>query len=517
MPALATAARDARAITDAALLDSLQASGFRYFWYQANPANGLIRDRSTSGSACSIAAVGFGLSAICVGVDHGWITRAQGRDRVLTTLQTFWTGPQGTAATGTIGYKGFFYHFLDMNTATRSASDVELSTIDTALLFAGILDAQQYFGAADSSETQIRALADSITWRADWNFMRNFNPGVLMGWKPGTQFGGFGQWIGYDEAMILYLLALGSPTHGVPTSAWGQWTSGYVVQDLYGQTFITCPPLFTHQYSHCWVDFRRIMDAKTLGYGWTYFQNSQYATLAQRAYCIANPGAFPGYSDQLWGLTASDDPYVGYTAHGAPPAQNDNGTITPTAAISSIPFEPETCLVVARTLWNTYKAQLWGPYGFRDAFNLRPPAWYDTDVLGIDQGPIVLMIENYLNGRVWSRIQQSAQLQTGLARAGFGNALAVPPPARGARVALSAAPAPAHATVTLRWSLARPAYVSVALLDVQGRLVRTLSEGPQTAGAHTLEAPLTSVRPGVYLVRLTLPGATTTRRIVHVD
>jgi hypothetical protein len=434
---------------------------------------------------------------------------------VLTTLQTFWNGPQSTAASGTIGYKGFFYHFLDMNTATRAGSDVELSTIDTALLFAGILDAQQYFDGADTGEVQIRALADSITRRADWNFMRNFNPGVLMGWKPGTGFGGFGQWIGYDEAMILYLEALGSPTHGVPTSAWQEWTSGYQLQTLYGQTFITCPPLFTHQYSHCWVDFRKIMDAYTLNAGFTYFQNSQYATLAQRSYCIANPGGFTGYSASLWGLTASDDPF-GYTAHGAPPAQNDDGTITPTAAISSIPFEPETCLVVARTLWNSYHAQLWGPYGFRDAFNLTDN-WWDTDVLGIDQGPIVVMIENYLNGRVWDRIRQNPQIQTGLSRAGFGNALAVPHGPGAAALALSASPAPARASVTLRWTLPAPVRVRLELLDVQGRTVRQLLDARQDAGAHALVVPLAGARAGVYLARLEAGGTRALERIVHVE
>src|SRR5215831_12767203 len=218
-------ARPARAIEQGALLDSLQYRGFLYFWEQANPANGLIKDRSTSTSPASIAAVGFGLSSICVGVDHGWVSRSDAAQRVLTTLNTFWTGPEDSLATGQIGYRGFFYHFLDMNTATRTWSS-ELSTIDTALLFAGILDCKQYFRYIDPNEDQIRALADSIYNRADWAFMQNGNPGILMGWKPETGFSGFGQWIGYNEAMILYILALGSPTHAVPTTAWARWTSG---------------------------------------------------------------------------------------------------------------------------------------------------------------------------------------------------------------------------------------------------------------------------------------------------
>src|SRR5262245_4530472 len=210
----------ARAQTTTALLDTLQHTAFNFFWTEVNPANGLIRDRNQPGSNfSSIASVGFGLSAIPIGVDHGWITRAQGAARVHRTLLTFYNGPQGTTALGTIGYKGFFYHFLRMDTATRFATDVELSSIDTALLLAGMLDARQYFDSgSDTTEIRIRAMADSIYQRTDWNFMRNFNPGVMMGWKPSFGFFGYGQWVGYNEEMILYLLALGSPSYAVPTS-----------------------------------------------------------------------------------------------------------------------------------------------------------------------------------------------------------------------------------------------------------------------------------------------------------
>ncbi len=209
------AARPAQAITTEALLDTVQHAGVMYFWNEANPANGLVKDRDTFGSVSSIASTGFGLSALCIGVDRGWLDRAAVRTRVLTTLNTFWTGPQGTAATGTIGYKGLFYHWLDMNTARRTW-DSELSTIDTALLMAGIIDARHYFTGSDPQEVQIRALADSIYLRCDWNFMRNLTGAIYMGWKPGTGFSGFPQWIGYNEAMILYILALGSPTYPDP-------------------------------------------------------------------------------------------------------------------------------------------------------------------------------------------------------------------------------------------------------------------------------------------------------------
>ncbi|OLD62541.1 MAG: hypothetical protein AUI33_13455, partial [Ignavibacteria bacterium 13_1_40CM_2_61_4] len=383
---LSPGARPAAAQTFDAILDSLQYGAFRYAWDQANPANGLIRDRSQSGSPCSIAAEGFGLSAICVAVDHGWVSRPDAATRVQTALQTFWNGPQGSAVSGTIGYQGLFYHFLDMNTALRMVSwNTELSTIDTALLLAGILDAKQYFNGSDPTEVQIRALADSIYRRVNWPFVVNSNgKKIRMGWQPGAGgFSGFGDWVGYNEAMIMYILAFGSPTKPValadiPTS-WSGWTSGYNWSTQHGQTYVIFPPLFGHQYSHCWIDFRNIQDAYMRGRGITYFENSRRATLAQQAYCIANPSAQVGYSATLWGLTASDDPPPDplYVAHGAPPAQNDNGTITPTAPISSIPFAPEIVTPTIQNLYDNYKPQLWGPYGFRDAFNLTSnPDWY---------------------------------------------------------------------------------------------------------------------------------------------
>src|SRR5439155_13574010 len=244
------AAGAAHAQTTEALLDSVQHRAFEYFWDEANLSNGLVRDRSTSGSPCSIAAVGFGLSALCIGIDHGWITRDQGRDRVRTTLETFWNYPQGPDSAGFIGYKGLYYHFLDMTTGLRTWNS-ELSTIDTALLFAGMLHAREYFTGSDSIETRIRVLADSIYRRADWNFMRNLHPAILMGWKPVTNFNGFGEWRGYNEAMILYILALGSPAHAVPTWPRGTWTSTYSWQSLFGQTYVILPPRFGQQYSHC--------------------------------------------------------------------------------------------------------------------------------------------------------------------------------------------------------------------------------------------------------------------------
>jgi hypothetical protein len=507
----------ARAQTTAALLDTLQHSAFDFFWNEANPANGLIRDRSQPGSLfASIASVGFGLSAIPIGVDHGWISRAAGAERVHRTLLTFYNGPQGTAALGTIGYKGFFYHFLRLDTATRFNTDIELSTIDSALLFAGMLDARQYFDAeADTTEIAIRAMADSIYQRADWNFMRNFNTGIMMGWKPSFGFLGFGQWIGYNEAMVMYILALGSPSRPVPASAWGAWTSGYDFETHYGYSFLTCPPLFTHQYSHCWIDFRDIADAYMRTKGFDYFENSRRATLAQREYCIDNPFGALGYSDSLWGLTAGDGPF-GYEARGAPPSQNDDGTITPTAAISSIVFTPEESIAFIHHMWNHYRGVLWGPYGWRDGFNLSIGPWYATDVIGIDQGPILMMIENHLNGRPWQRFMSHPAIALGLDRAGFQPfVLGAGPGAGAAGVQLGrVSPDPLTDRSRVTFRLARAGDVRLDLVDVTGRVRARLADGSRGAGEHALALERRGLEPGVYWLRLESLGESHRTRFV---
>jgi hypothetical protein len=302
----ADAAPAQNVMSDSVFLDLVQRASFDFFWQEANPSNGLIKDRSASGAPCSIASVGFGLSSICVAIDRGWITRAAGRDRVLTTLKTFWEKPQGREAQGRIGYKGFFYHFLDMTTATRTWNS-ELSSIDTALLLAGILDAKQYFTDTDPTEIQLRALADSIYYRADWKWMRNFMPGLAMEWKPETGFSG-AWWRGYNEAMIMYILGLGSPTYPIPSTTWAAWVSYYEWQTQYGYEYVNFPPLFGHQYSHCWIDFRNIQDDYMRQRGIDYFENSRRATLAARAYCSANPKRWAGYGENVWGITACDGP-----------------------------------------------------------------------------------------------------------------------------------------------------------------------------------------------------------------
>ena len=506
------------AAADAAVYDPYleltERLGFDYFWEQANAANGLVKDRSTAGSASSIAAVGFGLSAITVGADRGYVTRAQAVERTLATLRFFATCPQATSTSGVCGYKGFFYHFLNMQTGER-AGTTELSTIDTALLLGGVLHAATYYDGAGADETEIRTLADAIWRRVDWAWAAPRAPLVALGWSPESGFQPF-DWRGYNEASLLYVLGLGSPTHPLRADAWSAWTAGYDGQyrTLFGQTYLPFPPLFGHQYSHTWIDFRGIQDAFMRSKDSDYFENSRRATLASQAYAVANPGRFPNYSADEWGLTASDDPF-GYRAHGAPPAQQDNGTITPTAAGGSIAFTPDISREALRTFYARYRPRLWGPYGLRDAYNVKE-GWTATDYLGIDQGPIVLMIENERTGAVWERFMTHPDVLVGLARAGFlPTVVAAEPGTEPAVLSLEAPyPNPARGRVALTYTLPTAGSARLDVFDALGRRVARLEAGEQSAGTHTLAWDARGVAPGVYVVRLVAEGLVLTRRLV---
>jgi hypothetical protein len=447
------AARFTASPRETAFLDTLSRRTFDFFWETTNPRNGLTPDRWPTKSFSSVAAVGFALTAYPIGVEHGWVTRDAARERVLTTLRFFWTAPQGPEPTNVTGYKGFFYHFLDMETGRRFAT-VELSTIDTALLLAGALTCRQYFDRDDAGDREVRALADSIYQRVDWNWARDNEVLVRMGWHPERaneqNARGFipSQWAGYDEGMILYVLALGSPTHPVDPAAWTAWTRTYKWDRFQGQDFVQFAPLFGHQYSHLWVDFRGIRDAYMREKGIDYFENSRRATLSHRTYAITNPGRWRGYGADAWGLTASDGPldstfvvdgrtrtFHTYWARGVGTGEmNDDGTLVPTAAGGSVPFAPEVTIPTLVAMRERYGEPLFGRYGFVDAFNptLRTPgprlhhgrivaelSWFDTDYLGIDQGPIIGMIENWRTDFVWRLMRGNADVVRGLCRAGF--------------------------------------------------------------------------------------------------
>lgn len=422
-----------------AFLDELQRDTFRYFW-EATPAEtGLTPDRAPGSEVSSVAAVGFALTAYLVGVERGWVTRGEAAARTLTTLETLWQAPQGPEAAGVAGKSGLFYHFLDARRATR-AYDSEVSTIDTALLMAGVLAAQVYFDRPDEVERSIRELADRLYRRVDWTFATSAKHGPLLslGWTPEEGFLRW-EWRGYSEGMILYLLALGSPTHAIEPRAWEEWTRSYRWEDWYGRSHVTFGPLFGHQYSHVWIDFRGIQDPFMRSRQSDYFENSVRATYASHAYCVANPRRWKGYGERVWGLTASDGPldyrlekkeggrpFHSYWARGAvPDGSADDGTIAPTAAGGAVPFAPELAIPTLLGFRDTFGDRLYGRYGFRDAFNLSFPGaggadgWFDDQYLGIDQGPILLMIENWRTGFVWELLKKCSYLTTGLRRAGF--------------------------------------------------------------------------------------------------
>lgn len=413
-------------------LDELQRRTFGYFWEQALPGNYQIPDRWPTERFSSIAATGFGLTAYIVGVERQYISREAAAERTLNTLEVLWQLPQGDAASGVSGYRGLFYHFLTNDQALRYRQ-VELSTIDTGLLMAGVLSSQSYFDRDNPTESRIRALADSLYRRVEWDWALNEDGRLSMGWHPERGYLK-ADWKGYNEAMILLVLALGSPTHAVEPAIWDTWCSTYEWADFQGYEHVNFEPLFGHQYSQMYIDFRGIQDEYMREKGIDYFENSRRATLSNRAYCAANPRKFVGYGPNQWGLTACDGPgrldtvwqglpltFFDYRARGAS-AQRiiDDGTIAPTAVGGSVPFAPEVCIPALKHMWTTQYDSLVGQYGFRDAFNLTYPGqWYDVDYLGIDQGPILIQIENHRTGLIWDVMRRNPYIRRGLERAGF--------------------------------------------------------------------------------------------------
>jgi hypothetical protein len=431
---------------DPFLLD-LQERTFKFFWDTANPANGLVPDRYPSPSFSSIAAVGFGLTTYPVGVERGYITRVQARQRVLATLRFLSGARQGPETRGVAGYRGFFYHFVDMKTGERF-EETELSTVDTAILLAGALFCQSYFDGADPEEVEIRALVDTLYRRVDWQWAQPKGPAITLGWSPEDGFLPY-DWRGYNEAMLVYLLALGSPTFPVSADAWGEWTSTYDKQwaAVFGQEYLAFPPMFGHQYTHVWADLRGIQDPYMQQRGLDYFENSRRAVYAQQAYAIANPRRCRDYGATVWGLTASDGPadveiedaggrraFRSYTARGVDvTGKTDDCTLAPTAVVASIAFAPELVVPTTLDMQRRFGQHIYSKYGFLDSFNrnflfdvpLRHGryvpnfGWVAGDYLGIDQGAMLAMIENYRTALVWRMMRKNPHMRRGLEQAGF--------------------------------------------------------------------------------------------------
>jgi hypothetical protein len=422
--------------SDTEMLRGLQRETFEYFRNEINPRNGLIRDKTQPGSPSSIAALGMGLSAYAVAVERDFLLRAEAVGRTLTLLRFLHAGEQGTHADA-MGYHGFFYHFLDMETGGR-AWQCELSTIDTAILMAGVLTAAQYFAEANDNEREIRDLADALYRRVDWRWALDGGRTLSHGWKPESGFLPYRWDQHYSEALILYVLALGSPTFPIDPQGYRDWTSTFEWRTCYGIEHVYAGPLFIHQMSQVWLDLRGIHDDVNRLRGIDYFENSRRATCVQQAYCIANPLGFAHYHKYGWGLTASDGPgdvamdvrgvprvFYDYVARGAPDG-TDDGTISPWAVVSSLPFAPDIVIDTVRHAIERLDLKRRTSYGFDASFNATfplpsrgRPGWVSPWIFGLNQGPIVLMIENYESELIWRCIKQSSYIAAGLRRAGF--------------------------------------------------------------------------------------------------
>jgi hypothetical protein len=412
----------------------LQRNTFNYFWKETNPDNGLLADNTSGDAPSSIAAVGHAIASYAVGVENKWVARDEAIDRTLTTLRFFWHSPQGTDADAT-GYKGFYYHFLDLKTGRRVWKS-ELSTIDTTILLAGVLTAAMYFDRDEKREREIRELADALYRRVDWQWALNSGLAVSHGWKPESGFLKY-RWEGYNEALILYVLGLGSPTHGLPAESYNAWTRTYRWKKIYDIEFLYAGPLFVHQLSQIWIDFRAIQDDFMRRHAIDYFENSRRAAYVQQQYAIRNPRGFRGYDEYCWGITASNGPgpatrrikgvarrFYDYHARSAPFGPDD-GTLAPWATAASLPFAPE---IVLPTLQNFKEkwGEMMNKYGISCSFNPTFPSnenrhagWISGGHFGIDQGPVILMIENYRSGLLWRLMRKCPYIVKGLRRAGF--------------------------------------------------------------------------------------------------
>ncbi|WEN15601.1 glucoamylase family protein [Rhodanobacter sp. AS-Z3] len=420
------------ALDDDALLERLQRAAFDYFVQTMNPQNGLIPDTSRDNSPVSIAVVGFALSAYPAAVDRGWIDRAEAVRRSLLALHFFADSDQSGSPTAT-GYKGFYYHFLDIHSGQRVWQS-ELSMIDSALLIAGMLTAASYFQADNAAEAELRELVDALYRRVDWCWSQDGGDTIRQGWKPECGYLHYG-WEGYSEAIVLYALAMGSPTHPVSADCYAGWVATYQWENLYGQDFLYAGPLFVHQFSQAWVDLRGIRDAFMREKCSDYFENSQRAVHVQRCYTQLNPQEFVGYDRNCWGLSACDGPtdeqvdvaneqrrLFGYAARGVPYGPDD-GTLSPPAVLASLPFAPEAALAALRNMLARYP-EILGNDRLATSFNAsvsdkngRP--WVSAGHYGLDQGIVFMMIENHRSGSIWQRLQHCEPLVRGLRRAGF--------------------------------------------------------------------------------------------------
>ena len=393
--------RTALSPEDDQFLDQLEQVNFRYFWEQTNPETGITKDRCSlksadNGIVGSIAATGFGLTALCIGQQRGFVSFSEARERALATLNSLWRVLPN--------HRGFFYHWANINTGER-IWDAEVSSVDTSILLCGVLTCREHFRSLELTK-----LANDIFNRVDWTWLSEDTPLLPHGWTPEVGFLPY-RWDLYSELMMMYLLGLGSASHPLREDTWSAWKRTTFEYD--GLRYIgSFAPLFVHQYSQAWFDFRGKKDKYA-----DYFQNSAIATDVHRRFCLELASQFPDYSDDLWGITASDSEH-GYVIWGGPPAMGPiDGTVVPSAPAGSLPFLPQPTMRVLRTIRKSYPAA-WSKYGFVNAFNPLKK-WYDDSVVGIDTGVTMLMAENARTGFVWDTFMKSPEARRGMARAGF--------------------------------------------------------------------------------------------------
>ncbi|MBE9467647.1 MAG: Tat pathway signal protein [Bacteroidetes bacterium] len=415
------------------MLDSIQQKTFLFFLNEHHPDWGIVKDRASRWAPSSIASTGFGIPCFAIGVERDWIKREQAALITLKMLN-FYTNSVQSADTAATGYKGFYYHFHRMNSGTREWN-CELSSIDTGLLMMGIIFARNYYRLDNEVEKEIRLLAADLIARVDWDFMKMSDSGkfantISMGWSPEEGLHNMG-WSGYNEALFLYVLAAGSGMEN-SENIYNSWLKSYKWDTPYkGLSHVAFPPLFGHQFSQAFIDFRGLADPFMKEKGIDYFENSRRATYVQRQYAIENPKNWVGYDSLCWGVTASDGPtetynvedkvFYGYAGRGTSgPDYNyfEDGTIAPYAALSSLPFAPEIVLPTIKSMLEKNGDKIWGKYGFYDSFN-QTANWVDNDFIGIDQGPMLIMIENFRTGLVWNYVMKDPIIQKGLNILGF--------------------------------------------------------------------------------------------------
>ncbi|MFO7574608.1 MAG: glucoamylase family protein [Bacteroidales bacterium] len=418
---------------DEAMLDSIQQKTFLFFVHEHHPEWGIVKDRSASWAPSSIAASGFGLPCFAIGVERDWMPHEQAAQITLNMLK-FYANSTQSADTSAAGHEGFYYHFHWMDTGTR-AWQSELSTVDTGLLLMGIIFARNYYDKDNEVEEEIRSIANFLLERVNWDFVMMPNEGeyantITMGWYPEKGMHHMG-WSGYNEALFLYILAAGSGMDKIEQS-YSAWLSTYKWETPYeGLSHVAFPPLFGHQFSHVFIDFRGLGDRYMKEKGIDYFENSRRATYVQRQYASDNPHNWVGYDSLCWGVTASDGPtgkynfngkeFLGYAGRGTSgPDYNyfDDGTIAPYGPLSSLPFAPEIVLPTIKSMIERNGSKIWGKYGFYDSFN-HTANWVNDDFLGIAQGPMLIMIENFRTGLVWNYVMQDPIIQKGLTKLGF--------------------------------------------------------------------------------------------------